>query len=166
MAIAPAASSAESDQPAPVASAVPPKTPSDTVHVGKTVTLDDSQWRIIEARDAGQSVKPNRGDYDDKRTTGRFVMVHYKVINLEKKEEMMLDRPKIQDERGREFGVIDMEGYYVPTHTKAAGLDILQPGVPREYWTVVEVPSDAVHLKIAVHGFSLLGKIELVDLGL
>ena len=93
---------------------------------------------------------------EEKKTEGRFVQIHYKVTNKGKKEEMLLDRPKVVDDKGREFGPIDMESFYVPAKAKTIGLDTLQPSMPKEYWTVIEVPADAKSLKFQVHGFSLL----------
>jgi hypothetical protein len=135
--------------------------------MGETVTFDDSEWIVIEAKDAGKSIKSNSEfNEEEKKTEGRFIQVHYKVTNKGKKEEMLLDRPKIVDDKGREFGPIDMESFYVPAKAKTIGLDTLQPSMPKEYWTVIEVPADAKTLKFQVHGFSLLGDKKNVDLGM
>ncbi|HEY1955019.1 MAG TPA: hypothetical protein VGH28_05390 [Polyangiaceae bacterium] len=138
-----------------------------TAKMGETVTFDDSEWIVIEAKDAGKSIKSNSEfNEEEKKTEGRFIQVHYKVTNKGKKEEMLLDRPKIVDDKGREFGPIDMESFYVPAKAKTIGLDTLQPSMPKEYWTVIEVPADAKTLKFQVHGFSLLGDKKNVDLGM
>jgi hypothetical protein len=140
---------------------------SSTAKLGDTVTFDDSEWVVIEAKDAGKSIKSNSEFNEEKKdTTGRFVQVHYKVTNKGKKEEMLLDRPKIVDDKGREFGPIDMESFYVPAKAKTIGLETLQPSMPKEFWTVIEVPADATKLKFQVHGFSLLGDKKNVDLNL
>ncbi len=129
--------------------------------------FDDSEWVIVEARDAGKELRSNSEFTDEvKKSEGRFILVHYKVTNLGKKEEMLLDRLKIVDSMGREFGPIDMESFYVPAHAKTIGLDALQPSLQREYWTAVEVAADAQRLKLQLHGFSLLGEKRTVDLGL
>ena len=138
-----------------------------TAKMGETVTFDDSEWIVVEAKDAGKKIKSNSEfNEEEKSTEGRFIQVHYKVTNKGKKEEMLLDRPKVVDDKGREFGPIDMESFYVPAKAKTIGLDTLQPSMPKEYWTVIEVPADAKSLKLEVHGFSLLGDKKNVDLGL
>jgi hypothetical protein len=140
---------------------------ASTAKLGDTVTFDDSEWIVMEAKDAGKSIKSNSEFNEEKKdTTGRFVQVHYKVTNKGKKEEMLLDRPKIVDDKGREFGPIDMESFYVPAKAKTIGLETLQPSMPKEFWTVIEVPADAKTLKFQVHGFSLLGDKKNVDLNL
>lgn len=140
---------------------------SATAKLGETITFDDSEWVVIEAKDAGKSLKSNSEfNQEDKKTEGRFIEVHYKVTNKGKKEEMLLNHPKVVDDKGREFGPIEMESLYVPAKAKTIGFDTLQPSMPKEFWTVVEVPADAKGLKFQVHGFSLLGDKKNVDLGL
>ena len=140
---------------------------ADHVLIDKHARFDDCDWWILEARDAGKSVHSNSEYNDeDKTTTGRFIQVHYKLTNLGQKEEMMLVRAKIEDDKGREFDPVDMESFYVPAHAKTVGLDTIVPGVEQEYWTVIEVPADARDLHIKVHGFSLIGPQKRVPLGL
>ena len=38
--------------------------------------------------------------------------------------------------------------------------------MPKEYWTVIEIPADAKNLKFQVHGFSLLSEKKQVDIGI
>ena len=163
--IAPIPVPSSSQQAAPVST--PAAKRADHVVVDKHARFDDCDWWILEARDAGQSVRSNSEFNDEeKKTDGRFIMVHYKLTNLGQKEEMMLDRAKIQDDKGREFGPVDMESFYVPGTSKTVGLDTLFPGKAQEYWTVIEVPADAKELRFKVHGFTLIGPQKLVALGL
>ena len=135
--------------------------------LGATISFADSEWIVMEARDVGKEMKSNSEFVDETKTTqGRFIQVHYKVTNTTKKEEMLLDRPKIVDGRGREFGPVDMESFYVPRRAKTIGLDTLQPSIAKEYWTVIEVATGANDLAFRVHGFSLTGPTRDVPLGL
>ena len=135
--------------------------------MGEHVTFLDSDWVVIEAVSAGKTLKSNSEFNDETKVTpGRFIEVHYRVTNKTAKEQMLLDRPKIVDDKGREFGPIDMESFYVPPKSKTIGLDVLQPDIPKEYWTVIEVPADASSLKFKVHGFDLMGPTKTIDLGL
>ena len=139
---------------------------STVAKMGDTVTFDDAEWIVIEAKDAGKTIKPNSEFEQDKKTEGRFIEVHFKVTNKDKKEQMLFEPPKIVDDKGREFGPIDMQSSYVPAKAKTIGLDSLQPSMPKEYWTVIEVPADAKNLKFQVHGFSLLSEKKQVDIGI
>jgi hypothetical protein len=112
-----------SSSPSPVAPVnVPPAKRADHVLIDKHANFSDCDWWILEARDAGQSIRSTSEFSDqEKKTTGRFIAVHYKLTNLGRKDEMMLDRARVQDDKGREFGVIDLEGFYVPAQTKTLG---------------------------------------------
>jgi hypothetical protein len=132
--------------------------PSSTARLGERITLSDSEWIVMEARDAGKSLKSTSEFVEETKTTeGRLIQVHYKVTNNTSREQMILDRPKIVDQKGRQFGPVDMESFYVPKKTKTIGLDTLQPSLPKEYWTVIEVPADSRDLAFRVHGFDLVG---------
>jgi hypothetical protein len=140
---------------------------SAAAKIGETVTVDDSEWVIVEAKDVGKSLKSNSEFNEEKKdTAGRFIQVHYKVTNKGKKEEMMFNPPKVLDDKGREFGPVDMENFYVPAKTKTIGLESLQPSIAKEFWTCIEVPADAKALKFQIHGFSLLSDKKTVDLAL
>lgn len=140
-----------------------------TAKMGEAITFpDDSEWVVIEAKDAGKVLKSNSEFNDEtKKTEGRFIQVHYKVTNKDKKEQMLIaDHPKIIDSQNREFSAIEGETYYVPAKAKTIMVATLQPSMPQEFWTVIEVPADAKTLKFQIHAFSLLGDKKQVDLGL
>lgn len=134
--------------------------------MGDTVTFDDSDWIVVDAKDLGKNLVSNL-DPDDKKTTdGKFVQVHFKVTNKGKKEEMVLDPPKVLDDKGREFGPVDMQSFYVPKNAKTLALDSLPPSMQREYYTIIEVPADAKTLKFEIHGLGMFGDKKTVDLGI
>jgi hypothetical protein len=139
-----------------------------TAKVGEQVKLDESTWTVVEAKDLGKSIKAT-AEYaadEKKNTTGRFIQVHYKVVNNGKKQESLIEEPKIVDSKGREFGPIEGESEYVPKGTKAALVETLQPSMEREYYTIIEVPADATGLKVQLTGLGFLGDKKQVDIGM
>lgn len=134
--------------------------------VGEPLMLDDSTWLVVEAKDLGQTLKPNSDIGEPLKTEGRFVQVRYRVTNTTKKQEHVLDLPKIVDQQGREFGPVDMESWYVPVQGKTVGFDALQPSMQKEYFTIIEVPADARKLAFQVRGLGLRGDRRRIDLGL
>jgi hypothetical protein len=140
--------------------------PGKTAKVGEAVLFGDSDWTVVEVKDAGKKLKANSDYGEEKVTEGRFVQVHYRVTNKGKKEEHVLDTPKVVDAKGRVFAPIDMESFYVPAKTKSLGLEALPPSQPKDYWTVVEVPGDATGLAFQIHGLGLFGDTKVVELGL
>ena len=165
-----ASESASAEEVAPPPSVVATVTASATstpARIGERVAFEDSEWVVIEARSAGKTLKSNSEFMSDPKTTaGRFIQIHFRLTNKTKKEQMLLDQPKLVDARSRAFGPIEMESYYVPPKAKTIMLEVLQPDIAKEYWTVIEVPADAEGLRFEMHGFSLLGPTKSVDLGL
>jgi hypothetical protein len=139
-----------------------------TAKLGEQVKLDESAWTVIEAKDLGKSIKATSELFADEKkdTTGKFVQVHYKVVNNGKKQETLLDTPKIVDSKSREFGPIQSESEYVPKGSKAAILETLQPSMEKDFYTIIEVPADATGLKVQVTGLGLLGDKKMVDIGM
>ena len=140
---------------------------SSSPKINDTVTFDDSEWVVLEAKDAGKTLKSTSAiNEEEKKADGRFIEVHYKVTNKSKKEEMLLEKPKIVDDKNREYEPIEMEGFYVPPNTKTINFDTLQPNTPKDYWTIIQVPPDAKNLKFQVQGFSMLNDKKKIDLNL
>jgi hypothetical protein len=135
--------------------------------VGDIVTLSDSEWVVIEATDEGTSLRSNSSMTDEtKDARGRFIQVHYKVVSRAGREQPVLRHPKIVDDAGHEFRSIDMERFYVPPESKTIALEPLQPGLPAEFWTVIDVPSDAKGLKFQVEGLGMGVEKKKIDLDL
>ena len=141
-----------------------PPAPGTAGKLGDRVTFEDSEWTVLEAKDVGQKLAQNRGEGAPRTTEGKFVQIHYRVTNRSKKEERLLDTPRVVDAKGRQFGRIELEAFFVPAQATALGLDPLPPRQGREYWTVIELPADATGLKFELHGLGLFGDKKLVDL--
>lgn len=139
-----------------------------TAKLGEQVKLDESAWTISEAKDLGKSIKATSELFADEKkdTTGKFIQIHYKVVNNGKKQETLLDTPKIVDSKSREFGSIEGEMDYVPVGTKTAILETLQPSMEKDFYAIIEVPSDATDLQVQVTGLGLTGSTEKVDIDL
>lgn len=134
--------------------------------IGEAIKLDDSTWTVIEAKDLGKDLKPTGEFAEAKKTTGKFLQVHYKVTNTGKKQETLLETPKVLDKGGREFGHVEMESDYIPKGSKAAILETLQPSMEKDFYTVIEIPADASGLKLQLTGLGLLGEKKTIDLAM
>jgi hypothetical protein len=87
-------------------------------------------------------------------------------VNNGKKQQTLLDTPKIVDGKSREFGPIQGESEYVPKGSKTAILETLQPSMEKDFYTIVEVPADATGLKVQITGLGLLGDKKMIDIGM
>ena len=141
-----------------------PPAPGTAGKLGDLVTFEDSEWTVLEAKDVGQKLAQNRGEGAPRTTEGKFVQIRYRVTNKSKKEERLLDTPRVVDAKGRPFGRIELEAFFVPARATALGLDPLPPRQGKEYWTVIELPADATGLKLELHGLGLFGDKKLIDL--
>jgi len=135
--------------------------------IGDTVKFDDSEWVVIEAKDVGKTLKSNSvGNTDEKKATGRFIQIHYKVTNTGKQEQMVFKHPKVIDGAKKEFEALEDESNYVPAKTSTIGLVTLVPNVMKEYWSVIDVGADSKTLKLRLHPIALIGDEKDVDLNL
>lgn len=137
---------------------------SDTNQIGDRITMTSSTWTVIEVKDLGKKLESNNEYYGDtKRTTGRFVQVHYKVTNTGKAKEVLLDAPKLVDSKSHEYSAIEGEMDYVPSGKKTAILETLYPSIEQSFYTIIEVPADASDLKVQLTDLGFDGDTEEVD---
>jgi hypothetical protein len=133
----------------------------------KTARFDDCEWAVLEVRDVGKTIEPKAGfDYKAQTSVGHFVMIHYTLTNVGAKQGMVMNRGVIRDAMGREFGPIEYEPGFVPIHAKTLNLDMIDPGVTKDYWTVIEVPADATDMQLQVRGFAAIGPSKRIPLGI
>lgn len=134
--------------------------------IGDTVTFEDSEWVIVEAKDAGKVLTGTSALHEEKRTAGRFVQVHYRVTNKGDHEEMLVNPPKIVDAQKDEIEHLELEGPFVPPNAKVFALDTLEPHKQRDLWTVFDVPANATALACRLHALKAYGESRDVDLGM
>jgi hypothetical protein len=134
--------------------------------IGEEVAFKDSKWTVLEAKDMGTTLKSNNRFHKDTTTEGRFVQVHFKVLNTTGKEDRLMDLPKVIDSQQREFKEIDHESFYLPEGAKAMAIEALPPSISKEFYAIYEVPADAKGLKFEARSLSAFGDKTLVDLGL
>jgi len=130
------------------------------------VKLEDSTWIVVDVKDVGKKVEPNTAFAETKETPGHFVLVRYKVTNMHKKPESVLEPPKLVDDKAREIDRFGSEALYVPPKSQTLGIEMLDPGVERQYATLFDAPADGRGLKLQVRGLGLLSERRLVELGL
>ena len=135
--------------------------------IGDTVTFDDSEWVIVEAKDAGKVLASTSAVHrDELHAAGRFVEVHYRVTNKSDHEEMLAVPPKIVDAQKDEIEHLELEGPYVPPNAKVFALDTLEPHKQRDLWTIFDVPATGTGLKCQLHALKAFGEARDVDLGM
>ncbi len=133
--------------------------------IGDTVTFDDATWVVVEAKDAGKTVKANDGFTPPLKSEGKFVFVHFKVTNRGNKEERVFDGPRMHDSKGREFKAHDHEYSFIPPNAKAMTLEALPPSIAREFWSLYEVADDSTDLRFGARELAFAGIEKPIALG-
>lgn len=135
--------------------------------IGDEVLLSDSKWLVLKAEDKGNTLMAVSRFSKDATTTGKFVLVHFKVTNLSNKE-VQIDKAVLVDSQGREFSTFGDQYKYLPKEAKK--LDIFNPlpaSVPKEFYGIYEVPADANGLRFRARDMRPFDSREykLVELG-
>jgi zinc-ribbon domain len=134
--------------------------------LGDNIELSDSDWVIVSAKNAGQTLKSGNQFQEDAKTDGYFVLVNFKVRNKKPKEERILEQPVLVDSKGREFRAYDHQMFYIGPNKKTMIMDALPSGMMREFWAIYEVPPDATLLKFAARELGFSADRRLVPLGI
>jgi hypothetical protein len=150
----------------PVGAAAAPRA-AKTAALGDTITMSDSTWTVISAKDLGTTVKSNNSVVEDlKSEGGKYIAVVFKVTNLGKKEERIFGHPKLRDSLGREFDAHDHSIFYLPKGKKSMQLEAIPPGLPKEFWAIYEVPETATGLQFMARELAMSARSYPVALGL
>jgi hypothetical protein len=119
----------------------------------------------VPAKDMGNRLKSNNPFQENAKTEGKYIGVQFKVTNLTKVEERIIEHPKLVDGQGREFNVLDEAAFYIPEKAKTMQLEALPPSLQRTFWAIYEVPADASGFKFQVRTLGLFPDNALVALG-
>ena len=127
------------------------------------VQVQDARWRVLEARDIGQSL-PGRLFVRGEITAGRFISVGFEVESLADSPDRIFRHPRVMDSRGRTYAPVDDQSSYTPAGKRTIGRAALPPGVPKEFWAVYEVARDSDGLQFEARTLAALGKAQWITL--
>ncbi|MFO0566953.1 MAG: hypothetical protein U0263_14900 [Polyangiaceae bacterium] len=137
--------------------------PESQAKLGEVVKFDDSQWEVVSATAIGNAIQGFAGD---KKTSGKFVKVDFKVTNTSKQDETILDHPKVFDSQGREFKVLDDQALYIHEPEQPLTLESLPPSMMKRFTAIYELPLDAKGLSFEARALSAFGDRRKVALGI
>jgi len=131
----------------------------DLVRVGKV------EWKILEVEDLGSVLESSNMFIDDKKTSGKFILVRFIVKNLDSDMKTMTDLTVV-DNRDREFETFSESSFYIEDEEELFLLDNINPGISKTYTLIYEIPEDANELMLEVTSLEFAGDREYIDLGL
>ncbi|MBM2814734.1 MAG: Trf2 superfamily protein [Ignavibacteria bacterium] len=132
------------------------------------VSFDDSKWIVLEALNKGKELSSSNQFQENAHTEGNFIVVKFKVTNLTKKEDHIFDVPKLIDSQGREFQAWSNpigKMFFIPENAKTLSMEALPAGMPKTFYEIYEVPTDARGLKFQARALSAFGGKTLIELG-
>lgn len=133
--------------------------------VGQDVKVGDIRWKIIEAKDEGQTLNSDNEFIEDKTTSGKFIRITFEIENQSKDMKSFVGLDLV-DSQGREF-INSSDGLMFIEQDKHCVLENLNPNIVKQCQAIYEVPTDATGLKANVGDLEMLGGDEaFIDLGL
>jgi hypothetical protein len=146
------------------ASATPTRGTS-SYKIGDTVKFDDSECVVAAAEDTGSTL-PGGGTFSsDKSTSGKFIIVKFRVTNTKNEEEAVIDTPKLVDSRGRKFEQMDDAQLYLPDGAAEMTLEQLPAGLTKTFYAIYEIPRDATGLSFEARSLGFNPDYARVDIG-
>jgi hypothetical protein len=135
--------------------------------IGDTVTLSDSQWTVMAAKNLGPHVKSGNQFVEDLKSEGAaYIGVVFKVTNLGTKEERIFGHPKLRDGLGREYSAHDRATVFLPKGKHSMQLEAVPAGLPKEFWAIYEVPANATGLHFMARELGMRARTYPIDLAL
>lgn len=161
---APAVSDASASE-APTTSEAPAVSQAPAAYtVGQDVQVGEVRWKILEAKDEGQTLKSDNQFIQDKTTGGKFVRVKFEMENLSK-DMLSFAGMDLVDSENRTFKPYT-EGLQFVSQGQFCILENLNPNVPKPCEVIYEVPANATGVKAKVGDLKIFGADEaLIELG-
>lgn len=134
--------------------------------IGLGFSVGGAEWTITEVVDRGSRLK-NTVLGNELSTQGRYIQVRFKITNKSSKEGFFLARPKLVDDKGREFAHIGYSSDYVTPG--GAGESMVDAKIPasmtKDFYEIFEVAADADGLKLKAYDFGFSPKSKNAPLG-
>ena len=137
--------------------------PEKVPKLGETVKFDDSEWVVVSGKIIGNNITGITGN---KKTSGKFVKVEFKVTNTSKQDETILDHPKLVDDQSREYKPLDDQALFIQEPEQTLTLESLPPSLMKRFSAIYEVPADGKGLRFEARALSAFGERRKVALGI
>lgn len=132
--------------------------------VGEVVPVDKTSWKVVSARNLGDTLSSSNEFIDSKKTSGKYVKVSFEVTNNDKTLQSV-GNVKIIDSQNREFSTATDVSFFIPSEESLFIIDNINPGITKKYTVIFDIPKDAVGLKLQPGGIIVLKNV-FIDLGI
>jgi hypothetical protein len=130
------------------------------------LSVGDIEWRIVDVKSLGNTIKSDNQFIEELKTPGRFVWLEIRVENKGKSLKTIVS-PPLFDDQGRAFESSSEAHFHIPKDKNFLILKNLNPNVPLNAVFIYEIPADATSLTLLAGDLDLIGSSEgAIDLGL
>ncbi|MBA7580376.1 hypothetical protein ES708_22267 [subsurface metagenome] len=132
---------------------------------GESITINDEvNWKILSAKDLGDTLEAIDRWSDDKTTIGKFIKVRFTVKNIGKEMKTITDL-RLFDNEDREFVTYDGSFGYIEEEEELFLLENINPGLERTYTVVYEVPADSKDFILEITNLEFMSDKAYISLG-
>lgn len=117
--------------------------------IGETVKVGKTEWKILEVKDIGNTLKSDNEFIESKETNGRFIKVRVYVKNLASEPESISGFALI-DSKDQKFDPYTESSMYIPEKEQLF-FEQLNPQIGKKMQEIFEVPKEAKNLKIRLY---------------
>jgi len=133
--------------------------------INESITINNEvNWKILSAKDLGDTLEAIDRWSDDKTTTGKFIKVRFTVKNVGKEMKTITDL-RLFDNEDREFTIYSESFGYIEDEEELFLLDNINPGLERTYTVVYEVPADSKDFILEITNLEFMSDKAYISLG-
>jgi len=140
----------------PGATAAPEPPPTAAATIGEVVVVGDVQWKVLEAKNLGSTLKSSNQFIKDLETSGKFIQVRVEMVN-KGKEAKSLSYIDLHDSTGRKYKAASEARHWIPDEEEIFLVETINPGLSKTFTAIYEVPADAAGLYIMVNDLEMFG---------
>ncbi len=132
---------------------------------GESITINNEvNWKILSAKDLGDTLEAIDEWSDDKTTTGKFIKVRFTVKNVGKEMKTLTDL-KLFDNEDREFVTYDESFGYIEEEEELFLLENINPGMEKTCTVIYEVPKDSKDFILEITNLEWTSDKAYISLG-
>ena len=136
---------------------------SQSAGVGDVVTKGDFEWKVLSAKNLGDTLTSTNQFIDPKKSSGNWISVRFEIKNVGSSAAYLVD-PKIIDSTGIKYEKSTDSFFYVPNDEYAV-FEKINPGISKTYTNIYDIPKTSTGLQLLV-GDGLIVSGVKINLGL
>ena len=147
----------------PTTTTAPTATTNPSAGIGDTVTKNDFEWKVLSAKNLGDTLTSTNQFIDPKKSSGNWISVRYEIKNIGSSAAYLVD-PKIIDSNGVKYERSTDTIFFVPNDEYAI-FEKINPGITKTYTLIYDIPKTSTGLQLLVSDGLIVSGVK-INLGL